>query len=155
MVYIEVWFPYSFHTQNIPRESTAACEPVANTFTGHSYSMHQDLDDELPYGGHSKYKKNTAGWMLCCKCEHFVFHRADAKAVPFMITQQSTILSPVWQQLMQMCVAQRCSAELSPPSPLKSVQQTGHIGVARLLWMKCWNAVLHDALTFITHPNGL
>lgn len=136
VVRIEVWHPYSFHTQNIPRESTAACEPVPNTFSGHSHSMYQDLDDELPYKGHRKYKKNTPGWMLGCKYKHVLFRRADTKAVPFMITKQSTVLSPVWQQLMQMCAAQQCSAEFSPP-PLKSVQQAGHIGVAACCG---WNA---------------
>lgn len=39
--------------------------------------------------------------------------------------------------------------------PLKSVQQAGHIGVGCLLWMKCWNAVLQDALSLITHLAGL
>lgn len=57
LVCVEVWHPYRFHAQNIPRESTAACEPVVNTFFGHSHSMHQDLDDELPYKGHRKWKK--------------------------------------------------------------------------------------------------
>lgn len=87
--------------------STAPCEAVANTFAGHSHSMHQDLDDKLPNKSHGKWgKKNTPGWMVCCKYKHLVFHRADTKAVPFMITQQSTILSSVWQQLMQMCAVQ-------------------------------------------------
>lgn len=58
-------------------------------------------------------KKKT--WIQACKYKHLVFHRANTKAAPFMITQQSTMQSSSWQQLMQMCAVQRCSAQLNPP----------------------------------------
>lgn len=100
------------------------------------------------HGPEKKEKKNQDE---CCKYKHLVFHGVDAKPAGFMITQQSTILSPVWQQVMQMCAAQQCSAALS--APFKSVQQAGHTG--SLLWMKCWDAFLQDALSLITHLAGL
>lgn len=54
-------------------------------------------------------------WMQGCKYKHLVFRRANTKAAPFMITQRSTMQSSSWQQLMQMCAVQRCSAQLNPP----------------------------------------
>lgn len=55
---------------------------------------------------------------------------------------------------MQMRQAQQSSTELNHPTRLKSIQQAGHIDEDCLLWMKCWNAVLQNALSLITHLPG-
>lgn len=141
--------PYGFPTHNIPKG-------IHSSVSAGRYNIYWTCSQYASRHGwwitqHGPEKKEKKNQDECCKYKHLVFHGVDAKPAGFMITQQSTILSPVWQQVMQMCAAQQCSAALS--APFKSVQQAGHTG--SLLWMKCWDAFLQDALSLITHLAGL
>lgn len=115
-------------------------------FSQYVWGMH----DELPYEGCKKRKtKRTPPTNVVLRIQTLGIPQGRHKSCS--LYDNLTIHNSI-SRLTATYADVRGSAALCWIEPsLKSVQQAGHIGIGCLLWIKCWNAVLHDALNSMTH----